>query len=92
MNESVVLEIGRGALQVALMLSLPMLGVSLVLGTIIGVFQAATQIHEATLTFVPKLLAIFLVLAVLGPWMLQNLLQFSAKMFNMLPTLVHRRR
>jgi len=89
MNENMVLELGRNTLVITLMLSLPLLGVSLVVGVLVGIVQAATQIHEATLTFVPKIIAFFLVLAVLGPWMLQNMLKFTANLFTILPSLAH---
>jgi flagellar biosynthetic protein FliQ len=72
-----------------LMLSLPLLVVSMVVGILIGILQAATQIHEATVAFVPKILALFLVLALLGPWMLQNLVQYTTNLFSTLPALVH---
>ena len=70
MNESMVLELASNAMQVTLMITLPIVAVSLIVGVLIGIFQAATQINEATLSFVPKLLMLFLLLALLGPWML----------------------
>jgi flagellar biosynthesis protein FliQ len=87
MNEAMVLELGRNALQITLMLTLPIVGVSLVVGVVIGIVQAATQIHEATVSFVPKVLAIFAVMALLGPWMLQNLIHFTQLLFANLPNL-----
>jgi flagellar biosynthetic protein FliQ len=89
MNESIVLEMGRNALQMTLVLTLPIVAVSLIVGIVIGIFQAATQIHEPTISFVPKILAIFLVLALLGPWMLQNLTQYAQTLFTSLPALAH---
>jgi flagellar biosynthesis protein FliQ len=87
MNEGFVLELGRNALQITLMLTVPMLALSLVIGVVIGVFQAATQIHEQTLIFVPKILAFFLMLALLGPWMLQSMVLFTRNVFINLPNL-----
>ena len=87
MNESMVLELASNAMQVTLMITLPIVAVSLVVGILIGIFQAATQIHEATLSFVPKLLMLFLLLALLGPWMLQNLTQFTQTLYTNLPAL-----
>jgi flagellar biosynthetic protein FliQ len=87
MTESTVMELGRNALQITLILSLPLLTVSLLVGILIGILQAATQIHEVTLTFVPKILVFFLVLALLGPWMLNNLMQFTLNLFATLPTM-----
>ena len=88
MTETTVLELGRGAVQITLLLALPLLGVSLVVGLVVGIVQAATQIHEPTINFVPKLLALLVVLAILGPWMLQNLVRFTAGIFMRLPELV----
>jgi flagellar biosynthetic protein FliQ len=88
MNEAVVWELARNTLVLTLILSLPLLGASLVVGIVVGIAQAATQIHEATVNFVPKMLALFLVLALLGPWMLQNLVQFTSGLLRSLPTLV----
>lgn len=87
MTESTVMELGRNALQITLILSLPLLAVSLLVGILIGILQAATQIHEVTLTFVPKILVFFLVLALLGPWMLNNLMQFTINLFATLPNM-----
>ena len=88
MNESMVLELASNALQITLMITLPIVGTSLIVGVLIGIFQAATQIHEATLSFVPKLLVLFLLLALLGPWMLQSLTQYTQTLLTSLPTLV----
>lgn len=68
-----------------LMVSAPILGASLVIGLVISVFQAVTQINEATLSFVPKILGIFAVVALLGPWMLTLLLEFTTKLILSLP-------
>ena len=88
MTESVVFTIGRDALMVALMLSVPLLGVSLILGLVISIFQAVTQINEMTLTFVPKLLGLGAVLLVLGPWMLEKIVSYTTQLFDMLPYMV----
>ena len=76
MTPGTVMEIGRQAIEVALMLSAPLLLAALVVGLIISIFQAATQINEATLQFVPKLVAIFLVMILFGPWMLQYMVDY----------------
>ena len=88
MTESMVLEMGKDALQVTLMLTLPIVGVSLFVGIVVGIFQAVTQIHEATLSFVPKILVVFLLMALLGPWMLHNLTRFAQALYAGLPSLV----
>jgi flagellar biosynthesis protein FliQ len=88
MNELFVMELGRNALLMTLMLSAPMLLVALVVGLIVSVFQALTQINEATLAFVPKILAVFAALAVAGPWLIQSLLGYTVGLFSSLPSLV----
>lgn len=87
MTEVMVLELGKNALEVTLILLLPILATSLVVGLLVGIFQAATQINEITLTFVPKILAVFLVMALLGPWMLQNMIRFTHALLSNLPAL-----
>ena len=70
MGPETVLDIGREALWLAVLLAGPMLGAALAVGLFIGVIQAATQIQEMTLSFIPKLLALVIVLFIIGPWML----------------------
>jgi flagellar biosynthetic protein FliQ len=72
-----------------LMLAGPLLAVSLVVGLIVSIVQAVTQVNEMTLTFVPKVIAIFGVLIVLGPWMLQMLLGYTANTFAQMATFAH---
>jgi flagellar biosynthetic protein FliQ len=81
MTESYVLGFAYNALILTLMLAAPILVASLVVGSLVSLFQAATQINEVTLTFVPKLIAGGLVLALLGSWMGQKLLAFTANVF-----------
>lgn len=82
-----IIEMGRNALTMMLMLSLPVLGVSLVIGLVVSLFQAITQIQEVTLTFVPKILGVILAVALLGPWMFQQLLTFTTNLFDIIPRL-----
>lgn len=89
MDESFVMTFAMNALMVAIYVVGPILLVSLVVGSVISLLQAATQVNEVTLTFVPKLLGIILVVAFLGSWMLQQLVSFTTNVFNMLPELVH---
>ncbi|MEQ1933133.1 MAG: flagellar biosynthetic protein FliQ [Fimbriimonadaceae bacterium] len=77
MNESVVVDLGRQALQVGFMVSLPILSVALFLGVAVSVFQAITQVQEATLTFVPKLIGIGAALVIMGNWMLTTIVSFT---------------
>lgn len=87
MTEAYILQFAQNALVMALMLMAPVLVVSLVIGSLVSLFQAATQINEVTLTFVPKLVGVGLVLAVLGSWMAQQLLTYTATLFRSLPNL-----
>ena len=81
MSQGDVISICKDAVVTALMLSAPFLIISLVIGVIISVFQAATQIHEQTVAFVPKIAAIALVLIFLGSWMITVMVNFTQKLF-----------
>jgi flagellar biosynthetic protein FliQ len=85
MTEVTVLEIGRQAVLTAIIVAAPPLGLALVIGVGISLFQAATQIQEITLTFVPKILGVFVGLALFGPWMMQGLMNFTARMLINFP-------
>jgi flagellar biosynthesis protein FliQ len=88
MNAQMVLTIGQEALLTLLMVSAPLLGVVLVVGLLISLFQAVTQIHEATLSFVPKLVAAIGVFAWAGPWMLNVLVDFIRRSIESIPHLI----
>lgn len=88
MSELFVLSVGKEAVMTALKVAAPVLIVSMVVGLIISIFQAVTQIQEQTLTFVPKLLAIIVVFMILGPWMLNMLTQFIQNMFGSITYIV----
>ena len=88
MGPETVLDIGREALWLAVLLAGPMLGAALAVGLFIGVIQAATQIQEMTLSFIPKLLALVVVLFIVGPWMLRIVVTFSERLFMDIPGLV----
>ena len=81
MTQGQVMEILQGALLVALKLTAPLLIVSIAIGLIVAIFQAATQIHEQTLTFVPKVLAIALLLLMLGSWMMTVMNDYVSELF-----------
>lgn len=87
MDQGYVLDIGRQGVEVALMVSLPILAVTLFFGLLVSVFQAVTQVQEMTLTFVPKLLGVAAVLAFMGNWMLTTLVQFTHLCFERVATL-----
>ncbi len=88
MTPESVMTIGRNAMEVTLMVAAPMLLVALIIGLIVSIFQAATQINEATLSFIPKLVGIFVALVVAGPWMLSVMLDYMRQVFTNLPALV----
>lgn len=88
MTEELLLEVGNQALWVVLKVALPILGAALLVGILVSIFQAVTQIHELTLTFVPKILVVMLVVVLLGPWMLRTFLDFMNQLYWALPTLV----
>ena len=88
MTELAVLELARNAISTTLLLSAPMLLAALVVGLIISLIQAVTQINEVTLSFVPKILAIFAAMAFAGPWLLSTALSYTVTLFNMLPSMV----
>ncbi|EAU54567.1 flagellar biosynthesis protein FliQ [Mariprofundus ferrooxydans] len=87
MTPDSVIQIGSEALKVVLMISLPMLGVALVVGIAISLFQAVTQIQEMTLTFVPKIIAVFVAMILAAPWMSDQMISFTRELFSMIPTL-----
>jgi len=82
------MAMGREAIEVTIMLSAPLLLAALIAGLLVSVFQAATQINEMTLSFIPKLLAMFVVMIVAGPWMLGLMLDYMQRMFANLPSMV----
>ena len=85
MNAQMVLTMGQEALLTLLMVASPVLGVVLVVGLVISLFQAITQINEATLTFIPKLIAAMLVFALAGPWMLNLLIDYIRRTIESIP-------
>jgi flagellar biosynthetic protein FliQ len=88
MTPETVVTIGRHALEITLMLAAPLLLTALAVGLIVGIFQAATQINEMTLSFIPKLLAMAAVLAITGPWMLRTLVEYTRSLFESIPAMV----
>ena len=84
MSQDDVLLVVREAMWLILKLALPFLVVSIVIGLIIAIFQAATQIHEQTITFVPKIVAIAIMMVILGPWLLSSLSEFFQMLMDMM--------
>jgi len=88
MNAQAVLSIGQNALETTILLSAPLLVTALVIGLVVSILQAATQINEATLSFIPKLLGIFAALIVAGPWMVQLFVDYMQKLFASIPHVI----
>jgi flagellar biosynthetic protein FliQ len=88
MTPETVVTIGRQALEMTLMLSAPLLLTALAVGLIVGIFQAATQINEMTLSFIPKLLAMAAMLALTGPWMIRQLVEYSRNLIESIPGMI----
>ncbi|MFN8601873.1 MAG: flagellar biosynthesis protein FliQ [Candidatus Binatia bacterium] len=85
MTQEMVLQIGRNALEITLILAGPVLLFGLIAGLIVAVFQALTQINEMTLIFIPKIGATVLAIALFGPWMLQKLINYTTALFEAIP-------
>lgn len=88
MTPELVMNIGRQAIEMTLIMAAPLLLAALVIGLIISIFQAATQINEQTLSFIPKLVGMFLVLLLAGPWMLQMMVDYIRRLFESIPQLI----
>ncbi|MFP4391449.1 MAG: flagellar biosynthesis protein FliQ [Desulfohalobiaceae bacterium] len=89
MSPEFVVGFAREAIETALMISLPLLGVGLVVGVTISILQAATQIQEMTLTFVPKILAIFITLMITFPWLMEKMLSFTRELILNIPNYIN---
>lgn len=85
MTPEMVVEMARQAIKVTLLVSLPILGIGLLVGVLVSLLQAATQIQEMTLTFVPKILSIFIGLLLLLPWIMNQLTDFTIQIFSNFP-------
>lgn len=88
MDQGIVLQIGREALELIVLLAAPLLLSALFVGLVISIFQAATQIQEQTLSFIPKLMALVIALVIMGPWMLQLWVAFTQDLFLRIPDLI----
>jgi flagellar biosynthetic protein FliQ len=88
MSETFVLEISRQALQVALLVAMPMLAASLLVGIVVSLIQVATSLQDATLTFVPKIITVAAALLLAGNWMIHTLLDFTRRIFAALPAVL----
>lgn len=88
MTTDFVIGLGREAIEVTLLVSAPMLIAALVIGVLISLFQAMTQIQEFTLSFAPKIVAVFLVLILFSPWMLGVIMDFTSRLWGNIPTYI----
>ncbi len=88
MTQEFVIGIARQAIELTLMISLPMLGVGLGVGLIVSIFQAATQIQEQTLSFIPKIVAMFVVLIIALPWIMDKLITYTTDLFLNIPNYI----
>ena len=85
MSSDLIIQIGQNALWIVLLVSAPMLGLGLAVGLLVSVFQATTSIQEATLAFIPKIIAVFVAILIFGPWMLSILVEYFTNIFVHLP-------
>ena len=88
MNQDVVINVAMQAMQLAFKVAMPLLLVGLAVGLLVSVFQAVTQIQEQTLTFIPKIVAMGLVLVVAGPWMLNEVITYTQQLYSSIPELI----
>ena len=89
MTHDVVIGLARTAIEATLMLSMPLLAVSLVVGVVLSVVQAATQIQEATLTFVPKIIAMFIAAILTFPWLMDKMISFTRELMLNIPQYIN---
>ena len=88
MSPEFVIGFARKSIEMSLLMSLPMLGVGLIVGVIISIIQAATQIQEMTLTFVPKILSIFIAVLFAFPWMMDKMTNYTAELIKDIPNII----
>lgn len=89
MTPEFVIGIAKNAIEITLMISLPILAVGLIVGIVVALFQAITQMHEMTLTFVPKIVAVFIAILFLFPWMMQKMVFYTQQLIMNLPRYIH---
>jgi flagellar biosynthesis protein FliQ len=88
MTPEFVIGFARQSIELTLMIALPMLGIGLIVGVVVSIIQAATQIQEMTLTFVPKIISIFLALLISFPWIMNKMVTFTRELFLNLPNYI----
>ncbi len=88
MSGDMAIQLGRNALAMVMMVAAPMLVLGLLVGIMVSIFQATTQIQEQTLVFIPKIIAVFVAILVFGPWMLSIMVDYTKEIFMNLPAMV----
>ena len=89
MSSDMAVQVGRDALFMVMLISAPMLGLGLLVGIIVSIFQATTQIQEQTLAFIPKIIAVFVAVLMFGPWILSLMVDYTREIFLSLPQMIH---
>jgi flagellar biosynthetic protein FliQ len=88
MNQDVVINLATAAMALAFKVALPLLGVALAVGLVVSIFQAVTQIQEQTLSFIPKVIGLVVVILVAGPWMLDQVVTYTQQLYERIPSLI----
>ena len=88
MSGDLVIQLGQQALWVVLLVSAPMLGLGLIVGLLVSVFQATTSIQEQTLAFIPKIIAVFVAILIFGPWMLRIMVEYLTNLLVNMPSYI----
>ena len=88
MTPTTVVEIGRQAVEVTLLVSAPLFIAALITGLLVSIFQAATQINESTLSFVPKLIVLFVTMIIAGPWMITIMTEYMQRLYGSIPSII----
>lgn len=88
MSPDMAIQVSRDALTMVMLIAAPMLGLGLLVGVMVSIFQATTQIQEQTLAFIPKIIAIFVAILVFGPWMLSLMVDYTREIFTNLPNMI----
>lgn len=88
MSPDMAIQVSRDALTMVMLIAAPMLGLGLLVGVMVSIFQATTQIQEQTLAFIPKIIAIFVAILVFGPWMISLMVDYTREIFTNLPNMI----
>jgi flagellar biosynthetic protein FliQ len=88
MSSDLAIQLGRDALFMVMLISAPMLGLGLIVGILVSIFQAITQIQEQTLSFIPKIIAVFVAILVFGPWMLNLMIDYTKDLLMQMPAMI----